>query len=431
MDFIRQTVNEAPQKGVVPSTTEIFSQTERFWAEFDNTLSVDYLRSMSLDGFPEAKAPLPGQSLKKLDGSIGQDSEHEMTHDFSCTPDANKESSEIILESAVDSLGGGALFETLCGGRIHGDFLAAPRIKVNDRNMSEAFGKLSDLVGIVGSIHQIVETIDPFVRDLSQRDGDLRIVEGSGGEYGADGQVSIHDIEVKFVTDPSFGEALGVALATVITAHGQISQIFSQGALRLELQTGGRFGWKRLIFGWAPPFLGRLNHRGWFWSRLFARRDCGRITADMSDDFTFQIFLNHGGMNFFRQTEECEVGKGAGEGGFGGDLRSGFPTAESAQGGTIFQIVQQGAGGGEIPDCFGDEGLCQRQAILRFATDEYPLKRGHEAFGVTEFHDLDQALFLVGERADFFFEHGKELALDEEGGGGEVHKKLQNIVDNR
>ena len=68
---------------------------------------------------------------------------------------------------------------------------------------------------------------------------------------------------------------------------------------------------------------------------------------------------------------------------------------------------------------------------IRFATDEYPLKRGHEAFGVTEFHDLDQALFLVGERADFFFEHGKELALDEEGGGGEVHKKLQNIVDNR
>ena len=135
------------------------------------------------------------------------------------------------------------------------------------------------------------------------------------------------------------------------------------------------------------------------------------------------MFLDHGGMNFLWQMELGEGGKSAGEGGFGGDRGDGVPTAESAQGGGVFQIIQEGAGGGEIPDYFGDESLGQWQAIFGFAADERPLEWRHEAFGMAECHDAHETLFLIGKRSDFLFEHGEELALDDKSGGGKAHKK--------
>jgi hypothetical protein len=51
------------------------------------------------------------------------------------------------------------------------------------------------------------------------------------------------------------------------------------------------------------------------------------------------------------------------------------------------------------------------------------LESRHETLGMGEFHDPDEALFRIGKRSDFLFEHGEKLPLDDEGGGNDAHEK--------
>lgn len=424
MKFNCQYFNSTLQNGVRNSAFRDFSQIERFAVKWDNTDPVSCVLLIELGGFFKSKKILPRQTVEELNGGASQDAKHQMAHDFSSATDADKERAEIVFKLGVDALDGTALLETLRARRVHWDFFCSSRIEVNDGNMSELSGKGVDFFGVVSGVHEVVEIGDARLSQLCQGDRRLGVVEGGGSQDSTDGQIPIDDIKMEFVAVPRFGEALCVALATVVAKRGQIGQILGQGSLRLKLQSSELFGFKRLIFCRTSSLPGNFRYGKRFSCGLFASGNRGGITADMSHEFGSKILLNHGGMDFLRQMKISEGGKGTGEGGFGGDFRGGFPSTESAQGRTVLEVIQESASGGEIPNGFGNERLGHRQAIFGFCADKFPLKRSHEALRMTEVCYLDEALFFIRKRTDFLLQHGEELALDDEGGGGKVvHKK--------
>lgn len=412
-----------------PAFNRVFSQNERSEAEFDNTLSVRRLKHIPLKDFLQENLRLPRQTLKDLDSGTSQNPKHEMAHHLNRAAYADKQGAEVVFELRIDPLRSGALFESLGGGWIHGDFFAPARIGIDDGNVTYLTTKGVNFFGVVSGIHQIVETGNPLLAHLGQWDGHLKVVERSGGQNRTDRNVSIDDIQVEFVTDPGFLETLRVAFDASVTENWQICQVFGEGTLWLEFQASEFLRLNDLAFGRATSFFPGFGFRNRFGGGLFSDGNSRGVPTDMTNEFGATTFVNHGSMNFFRQTGLCEGGKGTGKGGFGGDLRFGVPTTEASQGRGVFQVIQESAGGRKIPDCFGDEGLGQRQTIFRFATDERPLKRRHETLRMAEFDDLNELLLLLGKGTDFFFQHGEELGLDDEGSCDEVaHKKTPKKV---
>lgn len=405
------------------SGEQVSGQNEWYLPELKQTAAMRHIGRGVETEFSVRNEGSARQTLEKLEGGAGQDAEHEVAHDFGRATDADKEGAKVVFELGVDALDGTALLEAARGGRIHGDFFGSSRIEINDGDMSKLAGEGMDFFGVVSGVHEVVTNVDKFSGLLSQGDGHLGVMKRGGSQDGADGDVPVSHVQMEFVTDPGFGEALGVALAAVVAARGQVGQVLDQGTLRLKLQPSELFGFKRLIFGGTTSLLGDFRRRHGFGGRLFAGGDGGGITADVSHQGVPQVFLDHGGVDFFRQMGLGESGKGAGEGGFGGDLADSFPATESAQGRTVLEVVQEGASGGEIPDIFGDESFGDGESVLRFGANEFPSEGGHETFDPGEFDDCNKTSLLSGKFSDFFFQHGEELALEDESSGGEAHKK--------
>ena len=440
-NFQRKCEWPIPETGAASLGNRVSGQNDQLGGDWGGTPSARHFRRKSDGGFFRGNGPLPRQPLKDLQRGTGQNSEHQVAHDFGRATNTDEKRTKVVFELGVDPLNRTALFETLRGSRVHGDFLAATRIGIDDGDMSELSAKGMDFFGIVSGVHEVVAIVNQFLSLLSQGDRPLgvtclcqhgRQVEGGGSQDGADGNVPVGNVQMEFVANPRFGEALGVALATVVAERRQIGEIFGQGSLRLNLQPAELFGFKRLVFGGTASLPGNFCCENGFGRRLFAGGDRGGVTADVSHQGGAQVFCDHGGMNFFRQMKAGEGGEGTGEGGFRGNQADGFPAAEPSQGRTIFEIIQEGSRGGEIPDGFGNERLGQRQAtrlpsggqVFGFTSNERPLKGGHETLRMAEADDLDEALLLVGKRPDLLFQHGEELALNDEGGGDElVHKK--------
>ena len=179
----------------------------------------------------------------------------------------------------------------------------------------------------------------------------------------------------------------------------------------MEHQAGRFLHPRGFIFARTPAFLGGGRRLGFFFHRLFPHGDGRGITTDMSNQLRPQVLAHQRLMDPLGQRSGGEGRKRARKGGLRGNLPSAVPPAQPPQRRTLLYVVQQRPARGKVPHRLGDEGLGQREAILRFTPQPLPLIRCHETFHLDQRHDPDELLLLRRERPHFRFPRWKQLPL--------------------
>lgn len=385
------------------------------------------------DCFFRLGAGSASKSSKDLDGGTRQNTKHEVAHHFECSANSDVVSTEVVFELGVDAFGGGTLFETLSLGRIERDFFLTSGVGVNDGNMSKAGDEITDLDGVIGGIGKFVENgVQALRAHLSQRNGDLGIMNRSGSEDGADGNISINYIQMKFASAPSVFEAFGIFLTPMVASIGQVDDVFFQGTVGLEIEAFWSGGWNDFSLLGTTPFAFGLFGSGVlrFGSGFFPDFNGGGISTEVKVDLRSEIGFDQDLMDTLWEMEECKISESPAESGFGGDLTGEIPSADATEGMVAFEKIDQSVGGGNIPNGFCDKSFCHGKTIGRFGADEFPSERSHEVFELGEFENQDQIFLVLGERADMFTDKGEkflELEARLEGCGG-GHKNFSKKV---
>ena len=407
--------------------SQVFRRNGRFSPEFDNTATTSRVRREVATGFATREGTLSRQTLEKLDCGTGEDAKHEMTHHFGSAANTDKHGTEVIFDLGVDSFHRSALLESSSSGRFEGDFFSTTWVWVDDRNMAELSGKSSDFLCVVGGVHQVItDSRETLITHLSQWDGNLGVVDGGRSKNGTDGDIAVDDVQMEFITDPRFFEALGIFLGAAVTDSGQVEEVFCQGTIQLQLQTFGWDGFDDLSFAWTAPFFWSYRNGFGIGNWFFTSRNCSGVTADVTNHHIGQVIFDHGFMDFLGQMEISEVGKGTAEGGFRWDFADTIPAAKPTQGRTALEVIDEGTGGSKIPNKFGNESFGDWESVFWFSSNEYPPKGSHKTFDVGEFDNCNETFAFVGKDSDFIFQHGEELALDNKSRGGKAHKKTPN-----
>jgi hypothetical protein len=398
-----------------------------FLLECDNTSPASLFWRGVATGLSEGQARLTGSALEDLNGGTSEDTEHDVTHDFGYAANTDKQCAKVVFELGVDAFHGRALFESPSCSWFHGDFFSSTRIGVDDGNVSELLGVGTNFLCIEGGIHQVIaDHWDALMTHLRQGDGNLRVMERCGSKDSADRNISVDDVQMEFITDPRVFEALSIFLGTAVTYSGQIEEVFGQGTFQLQLQAFEWDGFNDLSFARTTPFFWSCWNGFGIGNWFFTCGNCRGITADVTNHHIAQVFFNHGFMDLLGQMKLGEVGKRAGESGFRRNLGECFPTDETAQARTVFEVVKEGSVGSEIPNGFRNESFGNRESVFWFSSNEYPPKGAHKTFDIGEFDDCNEALAFIGKNADFILQHREELALDDKSSGGKAHEKRPN-----
>ena len=122
--------------------------------------------------------------------------EHEMAFDLHRPSDAHEPSAEFVFQASIDPLdhrpeivdspvGVGQMdqrpplgFRLVLGFQVG----VGAEVDVDHGNMAEVPAVFDDLCGIVGRVHDVIQISDSLPGDAHERDGDLAVVDGSGGE---------------------------------------------------------------------------------------------------------------------------------------------------------------------------------------------------------------------------------------------------------
>src|SRR4051794_2578156 len=172
------------------------------------------------------------EQLEQAAGRESGDAEHQVAEYLEGTADPQMTTAVVVLDGAVDALGGGALVvdqvarighvDGAPGGAFGGD-LGLQRgltagIPVDDRDASRRLAIGNDRSGIVGGVHDVIEPDDALLTFAGERDGDLAVVNRGRGENGGDRHHACGDVAMELVAIPGSGEAATVALATSVAA---------------------------------------------------------------------------------------------------------------------------------------------------------------------------------------------------------------------
>ena len=104
---------------------------------------------------------LSAQADELISGQ-GQDPEHQMSHDLQGAAYADRTATELVLEASVAALGRGALVVAALAGWLHlRPGVVAPGVGVDDRDVPKPHAVLADLLGVVGSVHEVVQVDHP------------------------------------------------------------------------------------------------------------------------------------------------------------------------------------------------------------------------------------------------------------------------------
>ena len=78
--------------------------------------------------------------------------------------------------------------------------------------MIELLAVSVNVSGVIGRVHQFIEVNDSLRGQRHERDGYLRVVHAGAGQQRADGQLSVRNVEMKFVPAPVLLVSLAVRL---------------------------------------------------------------------------------------------------------------------------------------------------------------------------------------------------------------------------
>jgi hypothetical protein len=373
-----------------------------------------FLRKVGSD--PQGSGGFLRQDGDQSVGGEGQQTEEEMAGNFGGPAHSYKSTAPVVFEVGINPLDRRAFLEAgFFMGCESAGIGAAARVGIDDGNMPLGSRKIMNLRGVVGRVHEIVESIgNPLFAALDNGDGGLGVVERGAGEKGADGDVEIGGGEVEFESFPGFLVALAVALGAFGAVGGEVGNILFQSAMDLEVEA---FVWSGradfAFFGAAAAFGGcrGIGGLGCFHDG-FAPVDGSGIDADMADEAVAEMGFDELAVSELRELLFGELFEGARKGAAVGDVAERIPTTESAQGRGGVKAVDELFGGGEVPNHFCEEGFCQRQAAEWFAAIAFPLKGSHEGVELAEFDQADKLGFLGSEETEFGFEGREEVLLE-------------------
>ena len=282
------------------------------------------------------------QSLQLIGGQR-QNTEHQVPHHLGVTLDHDRIAAELILESAIGPLGGGALVMADGFGRRKFDLLAATRVVVDQRNVALTATMVAQLGAAIRGIHQIVEVRDALGADRRQGNRRQAVAHRCRGQHRRDRHAAVSGIEVQLVAVPTDLVALGIALRPPVARRGDVFDHLRQGLLALA--KNGRFRGRRTDFTptRTAPFIcrGRLHCGGLALNRAFASFDGGAVAADVADQLVSKIVLDQSFMHAFRQACFGKLIEGARKGGFGGQFPARRETTDAARGAINRQPLDQ------------------------------------------------------------------------------------------
>ena len=179
---------------------------------------------------------------------------------------------------------------------------------------------------------------------------------------------------MELVPGPGLLVALAVFLAADVAGGGQVDEHLAEGLRDLPLDAR-RLRLRPLIVLARASALARrrgvLGRRGVVLAavrlvldRLLARLDLGGVARDRPDNASAERALDQRGVDLVWQLAAREFGERPGKGGLGGDLRAALPAENATQGLVSAEAFDQGAGGGNAQDRFGDESPGEGATVL-------------------------------------------------------------------
>ena len=174
------------------------------------------------------------QSEDAVGGEDG-DTEHQMAERLEMAADPQVAATELILDAGIGTFGRASLvigqvpgirdFDQPAPCALGGDFGLkrgiAAGVAVDHRNPAGGEAIIDDRLRVVRGFHEVVEPHDALFAGPGERDGDLAVMGGSGGEDRGDGDDAVGGIEMQLVADPGFLEPLAVAFDPDITLGWQ------------------------------------------------------------------------------------------------------------------------------------------------------------------------------------------------------------------
>src|SRR6201996_6889680 len=196
------------------------------------------------------------EQIEQATGGEGGDAEPQVAEHLEVAADTQMTTAAVVLDGAVDALGGGALVvdqvirighvDGAAGGAFGGDLGLQGGVTAGgaggDRDPSPRPAIGDDRGGIVGGVHDVIEPDDALLALAGERDGDLAVVNRGSGQNGGDRHHAGGDVEMELVAVPCGGEAATVALAAGVAADRQFGQHFLKRLRALALDPGQRLG---------------------------------------------------------------------------------------------------------------------------------------------------------------------------------------------
>ena len=186
-------------------------------------------------------------------------------------------------------------------------------------------------------------------------------------------------VDVELVPGPGLLVALAVFLAADVAGGGQVDEHLAEGLRDLPLDAR-RLRLRPLFVLARASALARrrgvLGRRGVVFAavrlvldRLLARLPpcdpgVGGVARDRPDNASAERALDQRGVDLVWQLAAREFGERPGKGGLGGDLRAALPAENATQGLVNAEAFDQGAGGGNAQDRFGDESPGEGATVL-------------------------------------------------------------------
>ena len=216
------------------------------------------------------------------DDAVGgecNDAKHQVAERLEVAANAEMSATEFIFDASIGAFCGGPLvvcqvpgigdFDQPAPCALGGDFRlergVATSVTVDHRNPAGGEAIIDDGLGVVGGIHEVVEPHEALFAGPGERDGDLAVMGGSGGEDRSDGDDAVGGIEMQLVADPGFLEPLAVAFETDIALGWLCSTHLVERLRALLLDAGQRLGWRYFVLARTPTLaLGRRRRRRGF-----------------------------------------------------------------------------------------------------------------------------------------------------------------------
>src|SRR5580704_2798435 len=139
-----------------------------------------------------------------------------MRHNLGVSSNSDAAATELIFETGVNALGSGALAKTNAFMRSKHGLLRTSLLTIHYGHVSQPLAELSNVLGIVAFVHQVVKTGDALCRHFGQRNRYLAVLQRCRSQHRSDGNLTIGDVHVRLVADPVARKTLAIHLAAFV-----------------------------------------------------------------------------------------------------------------------------------------------------------------------------------------------------------------------